>query len=246
VTTRRDHEGPEAGQPAAGQPAAEAGAREAGAGAREAEAGAREAGAGAWEAEAGAPGAAPGGPVAELARGLRDTAGELASTAHEVARLRAVVDALLEVLAAREVLTPGHLRWFERQREHAPTGGPPVRLRPPIDKHRVAGPDIDCQRYLPLCQARCCSFAVALTAADVESGALRWELERPYLLRHDADGYCAHLDRATGGCAIYDQRPAACREFDCREDRRVWDDFAAAAPAPMPPGLLPPPGGWRP
>ena len=163
--------------------------------------------------------------IRELARGLREAADRLAATAREVTELRAVVDALVEILAAREVLSPGHRRWFDKLREHARAGGPRIQLRGPIDKHQVAGADIDCQRYLPLCHARCCSFTVALTAADVESGRICWELEQPYLLRHEADGYCAHLDRpAGGGCTIYGERPAACREFEPEPLARVSVD----------------------
>lgn len=34
-------------------------------------------------------------------------------------------------------------------------------------------------------------------------------------LRQSIDGTCEHVTER--GCAIYDRRPAACREFDCRE-----------------------------
>ena len=178
--------------------------------------------------------------IEELAQALRQTAERLAATAHEVAELRAVVDAMTEILVAGELLSPGHRRLLDKLRARAGCGRSPVRLRPLVDKHQVPNADIDCASRLHLCHARCCSFSVVLTVQDLESGGIRWEIDQPYLLRHEADGYCAHLDRAAGGgCTIYGERPAACREFDCREDRRVWIDFEAGEPAPMPAGLLP-------
>jgi Fe-S-cluster containining protein len=41
----------------------------------------------------------------------------------------------------------------------------------------------------------------------------------------DTDGYCTHLDRCTGGCRVYEQRPIPCRGYDCRKDKRIWLDF---------------------
>jgi len=63
---------------------------------------------------------------------------------------------------------------------------------------------------------------------------VRWDHGRPYLIRHDADGACTHLDRALGtGCTVYAQRPATCRTYDCRTDPRIWRDFARRELAPI-------------
>jgi Fe-S-cluster containining protein len=51
---------------------------------------------------------------------------------------------------------------------------------------------------------------------------------------HESDGQCSHLDRKTHGCTIYQQRPAACRGFDCRGDSRIWLDFEKRIIAPLP------------
>lgn len=102
-------------------------------------------------------------------------------------------------------------------REEAGDGGPP------------------CAELLPLCQARCCSFEVALSTQDLDEGQLRWSYARPYLLeRRDREhgGMCAYHDGA--GCTAYEVRPATCRRYDCRGDARVWVDYErrvlAAAP----------------
>src|SRR5262249_33087528 len=79
----------------------------------------------------------------------------------------------------------------------------------------------DCPSLLHLCKARCCTYTVKLTRQDVEEGTVKFEIDDPYLLRHDRDGYCAHLERATGGCTNYEHRPGACRAFDCRQGRGV-------------------------
>lgn len=154
-----------------------------------------------------------------------------------IASLSARFVRLIEVLVARGVLRPFDARLLER------LGGlaerPRISLAQLRDKHAIPSPDIDCAAHLPLCQGRCCGFAVALNPHEVAAGTLRWNLEEPYMLsRETADGYCAHL-RAGGACECYGDRPASCREFDCRDDRRVWLDYELRIPAPMPEGMKP-------
>jgi Fe-S-cluster containining protein len=106
-------------------------------------------------------------------------------------------------------------------------------LNTPLDKYRIAPdelPDIPCAELLPLCRARCCSFRFALSQQDLDEGVARWDATEPYLILHSAQGTCTHLD-VSAGCSIYAQRPRPCRVFDCREDRRIWRDFALHIPA---------------
>jgi hypothetical protein len=155
--------------------------------------------------------------------------------ARDLAELRTALAALVDLLVARGVLNEGHRRHLGRAARHAPGDERKVRLRVLVDKYTLEpGPPIDCLERFPLCKARCCRLKIELTEQDVEEGKVRWNLEEPYLLRKDADGQCTHLDRATGGCTVYDVRPATCREFDCREDQRIWIDFEKRIPAPMP------------
>jgi Fe-S-cluster containining protein len=72
-----------------------------------------------------------------------------------------------------------------------------------------------------------------LSEQDVKERGVPWVLDKPYLLPRDPDGRCACMDGA-GACTIYERRPGACRTYDCREDTRVWIDFAARIPAPSP------------
>ncbi len=75
------------------------------------------------------------------------------------------------------------------------------------------------------CKAVCCSFVFALTKRDVERGVARWNPKRPYFIARDEDGYCPHLDRKTLLCTIWDDRPERCRNYDCRSDGAVWEDW---------------------
>jgi Fe-S-cluster containining protein len=88
---------------------------------------------------------------------------------------------------------------------------------------------VDCQDRLHICKAVCCKFPFALSRQDVEEGVINWEFKRPYLIAHDADGYCVHLDRETFSCSVRENRPVPCRGFDCRNNEKwkVWVDYDA-------------------
>lgn len=87
--------------------------------------------------------------------------------------------------------------------------------------------EIHCEDRLPVCKALCCKIPFALSKQDVEEGIVRWEFGRPYLIAHDGDGYCVHLDRKSCRCTIYEQRPVPCRGFHCADNERwtVWQDY---------------------
>jgi Fe-S-cluster containining protein len=85
--------------------------------------------------------------------------------------------------------------------------------------------EIDCENRLPLCQAACCRLRFALTVRDVEEGKVKWNLGQPYMIRQGDDGYCHHFDRQQHHCGIYENRPFVCRAYDCRKDKRIWEDF---------------------
>ncbi|HWE61382.1 MAG TPA: YkgJ family cysteine cluster protein [Chloroflexota bacterium] len=89
-------------------------------------------------------------------------------------------------------------------------------------------PQIDCASRYHLCHAACCSLRFALTRQDLVEGFMRWELSEPYLNRQGFDRRCVHLDRGTLHCSIYDHRPGICRAYDCRQDKRIWQDFEQA------------------
>ncbi len=86
---------------------------------------------------------------------------------------------------------------------------------------------VNCMERLPICKATCCKFPFALSKQDVEEGITRWDFRRPYLIAHDVDGYCVHLDRETFQCKVREHRPVPCRGFDCNNNNnwQVWLDF---------------------
>ncbi len=62
---------------------------------------------------------------------------------------------------------------------------------------------------------------------DVEEGIIRWNFGRPYLIAHDADSYCVHLNRDTNLCSVHQHRPVPCCGFDCKNNEKwqVWQDY---------------------
>lgn len=156
-------------------------------------------------------------------------------------RLRALVEELvasgavdIEAYAARRE----QVRERERARFETHAG---VRLGEDVDKYALTDlPDIDCASRIELCHARCCALSFSLSAQDLEERAVEWDYRRPYHVRQRDDGYCVHNQAEGRGCAVYAQRPAPCRTYDCREDKRVWLDFEARIAAPRDPAPLAP------
>jgi Putative zinc- or iron-chelating domain len=90
-----------------------------------------------------------------------------------------------------------------------------------------------CDELMHLCGARCCTMVFPLSTADLDEGVIRWDYGQPYMIRQRAsDGFCVHNDPTSHGCTVHAQRPATCRTYDCRDDKRVWLDYAQRIPAP--------------
>lgn len=97
---------------------------------------------------------------------------------------------------------------------------------PEYDKYTFKqAAEVDCRGKLDTCKAACCRIPFALSRQDVDEGVIRWNFGRPYLIAHDADGYCVHLDRNTYRCSVHEYRPVPCRGFDCSKDKRIWEKF---------------------
>jgi hypothetical protein len=95
-------------------------------------------------------------------------------------------------------------------------------------------PDIDCASLIPICQARCCNMTFPLTPQDLDEGVLEWDYRNPYQIRHNAAGACVHKSEADHRCTVYDKRPAVCRTYDCRKDKRIWKDWENKIPNDTP------------
>ena len=93
--------------------------------------------------------------------------------------------------------------------------------------------DIPCAELIPLCGGRCCRFLFALSTKELDEGVIRWDYGRPYIIRQrSSDGFCTHNEPTTKGCTVHDKRPGICRSYDCRNDKRVWIDYAKRIPQP--------------
>src|SRR5829696_5978976 len=94
------------------------------------------------------------------------------------------------------------------------------------DKYQLTDlPEINCAERVHLCKAACCTLRFPLSRQDVEEGLARWDFGRPYWNLTDGTGYCVHCAPGKRHCKIYENRPAPCRLYDCREDKRIWADF---------------------
>lgn len=112
-------------------------------------------------------------------------------------------------------------------------GSSRVALHTGGDKYAAVAVDIPCAELIPLCEGRCCSFTFPLSTQDLDEGVIRFDYGQPYMIRQrSSDGYCVHCDPTTRACDAHAARPATCRTYDCREDKRVWIDFANRIPAP--------------
>jgi Fe-S-cluster containining protein len=156
----------------------------------------------------------------------------------ELDRIDAVLAALIKTLLESGRLDPARVEQLlpeatARLAARAP-GEAAVDVGPAVDKYAVAPPpDLDCAALLPLCQGRCCRLVFALSFQDLDEGRVRWDYRRPYQIRQRDDGYCVHSDPQHRGCTVYAHRPATCRTYDCRNDKRIWDDFERRIPAPI-------------
>lgn len=148
--------------------------------------------------------------------------------ADRVNELEPMLYGLIDRLIARgvvtedEVLAAGTASRDElAERGEAMNPGLAVR----VDDAAATPVAVDCDRRMPICHAVCCRLSFALTVEEIESGTVRWDLGQPYYIRHEADGRCTHIDRASGGCSIYERRPQVCRTYSCAGDTRIWKDF---------------------
>lgn len=151
------------------------------------------------------------------------------------ADLLATLKALVQTLLAAGALPPGT---YEHNRQKALDlvtlrlkERPLLRVGPAVDKYAIADlPDIDCASIIPICKARCCTLTVCLSSQDLDERVMTWDYGKPYQIRRKSDGYCVHSETETRHCGVYQHRPAICRTYDCRTDKRIWVDFEKRIP----------------
>jgi hypothetical protein len=171
-------------------------------------------------------------------------AARLEAAERTVEGLRGAVELLAKLLVSQGTLNDGHERLVGKKLDRAaPPPAAPARAAVHLavyqDKHQVENSDVDCLARLPICFGRCCTMEFELTTQDLDDG-IKFEVDRPYAIRHDADRYCSHYDRGRGGCGTYETRPATCRTYSCKDDQRIWIDFEKRIPAPLKAGIVVP------
>lgn len=186
-----------------------------------------------------APVPVPRPPVPEdVEAGLRFLHMTTVQTKAQLSELTATVNALTELLVAQGALA---MDQFQRRRhltvlrenERIEAEDAQVQLTDVENKYAMEElPEIDCEARLHLCRARCCSFHFSLSIQDLDERIVRWDYGKPYMIARREDGYCVHNVEGTCLCNVYVNRPAVCRGYDCRTDKRVWIDFARRIPAP--------------
>ncbi len=180
---------------------------------------------------------------ADLDAGLRFTHLLGSQAKRGVTDLTVVVEALVEEMIASGRVDAAKLAErtdgvraaeLKRMEEHER-----VMLEPALDKYSMTGlPDVPCGELIHLCRGRCCTLHFPLSKQDLGERVVKWNYTQPYLIRQGDSGYCVHNDPDTKFCTVYHQRPAVCRYYDCRKDKRIWIDYEKRIPA-VDPSLTP-------
>lgn len=178
------------------------------------------------------PSAGAGALEQDVLRGLVYAYNRANANTAEVHQANATLHALVELLVDRglvniESLDARREQASEQLRRRYLERGMAVAMQEfGVSKYEFkGGAEIDCQSRLHLCKAACCRLPFALSKQDVQEGVVKWDLGQPYMIARDADGYCTHLEKCSGHCTVYAQRPIPCRGYDCRKDKRIWLDF---------------------
>jgi hypothetical protein len=169
----------------------------------------------------------------EIVGGLMYTHARANANTNRALETATFLFALVEVLAEKGMLTIEELdarkdKIADRvQRRFLSKGMGVVLQEPDQDKYAFAAEaHVDCENRVHLCKAACCRMIFPLSRQDIAERIVMWDLESPYLIAQTGDGYCRHLDRTTCKCTVREHRPIPCRAYDCRNDPRIWSDFA--------------------
>ena len=182
----------------------------------------------------------------DVAAGLMYAHGRENANTSKVLEVASFSYALIELLMERGVISVEELDERKKQvgqrlsEKFAEKGMGVALTSDEQDKYAYEGSvEIDCENRIALCRGACCRLSFALTVQDLEEGSVKWDLSRPYMIRHDEDGYCHHVERETKRCGLYANRPVVCRAYDCRKDKRIWADFENRVVSPDLENLFP-------
>ena len=169
----------------------------------------------------------------ETVGGFNYIHGQASANAGRVLEVATFLYALIEILEQKGILTIEELDAKKDQiadrveRRFLRQGMGVVLQDPDQDKYTFESEArVDCENRVHLCKAACCRMIFPLSRQDVAERILMWDLEAPYLIAQTEDRYCRHLDRANCKCTVREHRPIPCRAYDCKNDARIWSDFA--------------------
>lgn len=166
----------------------------------------------------------------QVERGSLFTHTALSSNAGRINEVESVLYGLVDVMVKQGTVTAEAVFEAAKQVRHemeakGEAAEPGVALRVDsagVEKNFVP---VNCAERIHICKAACCRLSFALSAEEIESGRVKWDLGQPYLIRQETTGYCAHNDPRAKSCRIYQNRPGVCRNYSCARDERIWKDF---------------------
>ena len=169
----------------------------------------------------------------EIVAGLQYTHSRANANTSRALETATFLYAVIEVLTEKGTLTIEELderkdKIADRVEKRFLSKGMGVVLQEPEqDKYAFQSEaHVDCENRVHLCKAACCRMIFPLSRQDIAERIVMWDLESPYLIAQTEDGYCRHLDQTGCKCSVREHRPIPCRAYDCRDDPRVWSDFA--------------------
>ena len=150
-------------------------------------------------------------PISELdrqvQRGSMFTQAVLQRTSQRLSETEAILARVIDHLAARDLVDPEALGLVSEEpaaarRRNVPASTipwPAVALREDDPGPSEPPELVDCEARMPVCQAVCCRLKFPLSAPEVDQGLVKWDIGHPYLIRHESDGWCSHIDRGSQG-----------------------------------------------
>ena len=165
----------------------------------------------------------------QLERGALFTHSALNNLSARINESDSFLYAIIDLMVRKGILTTEEIETFVQQVrqesvEKQETAHPDLSIR--VDGE--GGDDytpVNCEERWPVCKAVCCKLDFALNANEIEEGHVRWDMGRPYFIRHEENGFCTHLNLKTKCCGVYGHRPGVCKKYSCAKDTRIWKDF---------------------
>lgn len=166
----------------------------------------------------------------QLERGYKFSHTVIGENMLRTSELQVLLHGLLDTLLAKGITTEAELlsamqKVREELAERNELNWQRAMIRNDATDEKKPMTEVDCKARFHLCKAVCCKLDFALSVVELEQAEIKWDLGRPYFIRHDSNGYCSHLDCSSGCCSVYDKRPGVCRGYSCAKDERIWIDF---------------------